>query len=107
MYLAAGGSTMTGSEAEDFKATYVRYKKVRRDWINGGGTAGDWPFSGPMLDEEAKEEKGSLTASFYIPFIPVVTVLACYKQPFYASACIWRRHLSQRLTKRVQLPPKD
>jgi len=50
--------------AEDFKATYTRYKKVRKDWINGGGTAGDWPFSGPMVDEGVKEEEGSLTASF-------------------------------------------
>jgi len=53
---------------EDFKATYVRYKRVRKDWINEGGTAGDWPVSGPMLDEEAKDEKGSLTASFHRSF---------------------------------------
>jgi hypothetical protein len=36
--------------AEDFKATYVRYKKVRKDWINGGSTAGDWTFNGPIVD---------------------------------------------------------
>jgi hypothetical protein len=33
---------------EDFKATYARYKIVSKDWINGGGTAGDWLFSGPV-----------------------------------------------------------
>jgi hypothetical protein len=54
---------------EDFKATYVRYKKVRKDWINKGGTAGDWPFSGPMLDEEAKDSKGSLMTSFHHLFL--------------------------------------
>ena len=50
--------------AEDFKATYARYKKVRKDWINGGSTAGDWPFSGPVAHGGVKEEEGSLTASF-------------------------------------------
>ena len=50
--------------AEDFKATYNRYKKVRKDWINGGGTGGDWPFSGPMVDEDVKKEERSLTVSF-------------------------------------------
>ena len=33
---------------------------MRKDWINGGGTAGDWPFGGPVLDEK---EAGSLMAS--------------------------------------------
>ena len=47
--------------AEDFKATYAEYKKVRKDWINGGSTVEDWPFSGP---EGAKEEEGSLMTSF-------------------------------------------
>ena len=50
---------------EDFKATYVRYKKVRKDWINKGGTAGDWPFCGPTLHEEAKDGKEILTAFFH------------------------------------------
>ena len=50
--------------AEDFTAAYVKYKKVRKDWIDGGSTAGDWPFSGPAVDEGAIEEEGSLMASF-------------------------------------------
>jgi hypothetical protein len=50
--------------AEDFKATYVKYKKVRKDWIGRGNRAGDWPFSGPIVEEGAKEEEGSLTGSF-------------------------------------------
>ena len=51
--------------AEDFKTTYARYKRVRKNWIDGGSTAGDWPFSGPKLDKEVKGEEGSLTASFH------------------------------------------
>jgi hypothetical protein len=46
--------------AEDFNVTYVRYKKARKDWIKGCRTAEDWPFSGPIVDEGAKEEEGSL-----------------------------------------------
>lgn len=66
-----------GYQQKTFRRLCVRYKKVRKDWIwiNGGGTAGDWPFGGPVLDEK---EAGNLMASF----VPVLTVLASYKQPF-------------------------
>jgi len=50
--------------AEDFNVTYVRYKKARKNWIEGGRTAKDWPFSGSIVDEGAKEEAGSPRAFF-------------------------------------------
>ena len=36
--------------AEDFEERYDRYRKVK-EWMSKGGTEGDWPFSGPMVDE--------------------------------------------------------
>jgi hypothetical protein len=53
--------------AEDFKATYSRYKKAKKDWISRGGTESDWPFSGPMLE---KEGQGSLTGALRRLFTP-------------------------------------
>jgi hypothetical protein len=56
--------------AEDFKATCSRYKKVKKDWISRGGTEGDWPFSGPTMEEWGKEGQGSLTRALRRLFRP-------------------------------------
>ena len=56
--------------AEDFQATYLRYKKARKDWISRGGRESDWPFSGPMLEEWKKEGQGSLTGAIRRLFTP-------------------------------------
>jgi hypothetical protein len=40
--------------AEDFEERYDRYRKVK-EWMSKGGTEGDWPFSGPMVDEGGKD----------------------------------------------------
>jgi hypothetical protein len=46
--------------AEDFEATYRRYKKVEKHWVSRGHSAADWPFSSPVGVEQRKEE-GVLT----------------------------------------------
>ena len=56
--------------AEDFKATYSRYKKAKKDWISRGRTESDWPFSGPMLEEWEKDSEGSLAGSLRRLFAP-------------------------------------
>jgi hypothetical protein len=48
--------------AEDFKATYRRYRKVRKEWISEGHLESDWPFSGPIVDEGEMNKAGSLTS---------------------------------------------
>jgi hypothetical protein len=55
--------------SEDFKATYRRYKNVKKDWINRGGAAGEWPFSGPAV-EEGEESSHGIIGAFYRLFPP-------------------------------------
>ena len=35
---------------EDFKATYDRYRSVKKEWASRGYAERDWPFSGPIVD---------------------------------------------------------
>ncbi|KAF8072086.1 phosphotransferase family protein [Lyophyllum atratum] len=52
IYQHIGMSTEGWTPAEDFKATYRRYKKVKREWIKSGRAEEDWPFTGPAEDAE-------------------------------------------------------